>query len=697
MPTILELFKGSPQDLAVSATGDSSKSNFVKSVKNFVDQETTGIRIKSLVEINNPLIYGTGTIRITNRSIQTTEIQKGATGGDDATGGLVGKGLSKITGGKVNSLSEARDAVTSKLGLPQNLIPSKIISDNPKVFGQKGGEQDTMINLAQIRQDGAGTGLGQFLKSTGGGNPQTVGKQAVGKGIGLVKDELRKQAFGSPQTIGQVSGKGLEDTYSSTQPYTTVLTSEGRNYLNEGGPNSVSPTDTEATVKFANQSIDKVDLKLVSPVYGIERTDGKFGKSEYAYKTKTGKKNAPVVYDPTQRYTDVLKSYNGDEEPLRNVRGFSGKGDTINNYAPSDEYTREEAEGIGLIPFWVSGLDSSKPVFFRAILSAVSETVTPTWSEFQFVGNPYKFHTYSSVDRELSFTLKIYCMNETELIKNWEKIEYLTSKTYPLIDKELSIANAPFIKFRLGNMYVDKVAFINSLTYTVDDNSTWETDIDGMLLPKFIDVTATFKFVEWEGIEKTLYNFRRNPEAIKQLREERTKFIERREGLGTITTKENVPAYNSLGVQEVEPKAPQKVSVSGKGGTSSNPTNINTGKEETTPKQQGQENKKLAASSASSDEKSQWKNKLESKYGKEIANIISNSGDVNSDFELPKNYVGWVRDAGMGSKQVLAINLGANNNIIKSITLGSSPFDIRYMKIQVEKKIEFYEEMRPSL
>ena len=43
--TLLELFKGSPQDKQVKAERET-----------FLEQETSGIRISSLVEVNNPLI-----------------------------------------------------------------------------------------------------------------------------------------------------------------------------------------------------------------------------------------------------------------------------------------------------------------------------------------------------------------------------------------------------------------------------------------------------------------------------------------------------------------------------------------------------------------------------------------------------------------------------------------------------------------
>ena len=181
MPTILELFHS-------SGLKDSVKSD----TETLVEQEVTGIRVKSAVELNNPLIYGNEAMRIANRSTPVLEDMKKGTEGSPGDGGLIGKGLDKISGGSVKSLGDVRDKINDKLGIPSNQIPSRIIgqiegqtSDEPVVLGQNGTE------------------VGKFLKETGGGNPSTLLKQAGGKLIGKAKDKLRGALFGEAPGIGE--------------------------------------------------------------------------------------------------------------------------------------------------------------------------------------------------------------------------------------------------------------------------------------------------------------------------------------------------------------------------------------------------------------------------------------------------------------------------------------------------------------
>ena len=74
------------------------------------------------------------------------------------------------------------------------------------------------------------------------------------------------------------------------------------------------------------------------------------------------------------------------------------------------------------------------------------------------------------------------------------------------------MAHPNFTQFTLGDMYRDKVCIVESLSYTFPDNGTWETDVEGLLLPKFIDVAISLKFVEniEDGSVRGLYSYPKN-------------------------------------------------------------------------------------------------------------------------------------------------------------------------------------------
>lgn len=485
----MELFKGSTQDKSVKVDKDT-----------LVEQELTGIRVKSLVELNNPLIYGNESIRIVQRSTPLLEDMKSGTGGSEAGGGLIG--------GKIN---QARDFVNSKLGIPQTQIPSRVTDKIIELSGKK-----ELTSADPITEDivGAnGTGLGKFLKDSGGGNPATIGKQALGNGIGLVKDKLRGKLFGDGQTIGEAVGEPVQTDYNDTNKYSKVLY-DNRRYDEYKEGVGYTADDFSST---------QIDLTKVSPIHGVRRAakvgeiSGRFGKTEYAFQMIGGDGAAAQVYSPLNKYTGTQGQPNPYPNSLDSIGLTSNNGDKINSLSPTDDYNKEEVEGWDLIPFWISGLDSSKPVFFRTLVNGLTETVSPSWDSSNFLGNPYKYYTYSGVERSISFNLQLYCMNKLELSNNWQKIEYITKKAYPnIIDSKI---NPPFIKFRLGDIYNGKTGFIDSLTYTMPDNNVWETETDGLLLPKFIDVALTIKLVEVPGSEYSLYSYNKSTEAVSKIKE----------------------------------------------------------------------------------------------------------------------------------------------------------------------------------
>lgn len=200
--TILELFEGSTLDKSVKEERET-----------FLEQETSGIRVRSLVELNNPLIYGNEAIRIANRTTSTLDRMEEDRGNNGAgIMGAIGIGLGAITAGQITSLSQGRDALetlgNSVLGMPSKQIPSTVvqrIKNNPN--------HDTSIPVQPIN---TGTEIGKILKDVGG-NPETIAKQVIGRGIGFAKDKVRNLLYGANPDVNDADGneRGFIQKYTN--------------------------------------------------------------------------------------------------------------------------------------------------------------------------------------------------------------------------------------------------------------------------------------------------------------------------------------------------------------------------------------------------------------------------------------------------------------------------------------------------
>ena len=211
-------------------------------------------------------------------------------------------------------------------------------------------------------------------------------------------------------------------------------------------------------------------------------------------------------------------------------RGLTNVGDAINQKMPYDGESLtlgdRTLDDYDFIPLKFYSVTSKKTVQFRATISGLSETISPTWDSAKFLGSPFNHYTYGGVERSVQFNFKVYSMNVAEHIIAWEKLNFLTGLTYPIVYSDTSTYfKPPFIKFTLGNLYKGKECFIESLSYTIDDNTPWEVGsvglpegakvrIDGKQakvsdykLPTIVDVAITLKFIESRANTVAKYGF----------------------------------------------------------------------------------------------------------------------------------------------------------------------------------------------
>jgi hypothetical protein len=337
-------------------------------------------------------------------------------------------------------------------------------------------------------------------------------KEKLGNFIGSAKDKLKGTSAETKPEIDKVveSQTQVKTTPTSELPYTKTL--DG--YKTEGG----------------DEKLTRIDLSLVSPVYGVDRksTSGKYGKGDYAFQDIKNNTGVYSPYNPDKSYSTTkpnnLETYHGikNGSDLINKSGIIAGDPNHAKNGPNDYLDDRD-----LIPFWVRLKSSNETIHFRSIITGLSETVSPSWSTNKFFGNPFNFYTFDSVERSVSFTLTTYCLNPSELSKMWTKIEFLTDVAYPKISPNPKATNRyitpPIIDFRLGDMYDKKIGFIETLSYSIPDNGTWETVADGALLPKIVEISIGIKFIETADETDIKYKIHRSKDQIKLINDRRSK------------------------------------------------------------------------------------------------------------------------------------------------------------------------------
>ena len=168
-----------------------------------------------------------------------------------------------------------------------------------------------------------------------------------------------------------------------------------------------------------------------------------------------------------------------------------------------------ETPQLGMPVYFVDMRDR-KIIAFKGYLEGISDAITGTWNEEDYIGRSESVYTYEKGSRSISFTLKTFAHSILELDAIYAKLRRLTSFCYPeyhvdSIDSRQRM-KPPLVKLRVGELFGNSrhdegvigamglLGFIESVTHTFPDESPWEHR-QGMRVPKHIESQIDFKVI----------------------------------------------------------------------------------------------------------------------------------------------------------------------------------------------------------
>ena len=175
------------------------------------------------------------------------------------------------------------------------------------------------------------------------------------------------------------------------------------------------------------------------------------------------------------------------------------------NMIPYGEVESDAKEKEGLIPFRFKDVLNNKILSFDAILSGITDTITPEYSSERYIGRPESVYVYQGVQRSVSFTFDVYPMSRQEMPVLWEKLNYLVGLCYPnwidspyagqpTIDINPITMVSPICELTIGDMYNNTPGYLSGITMTVQDGTTWEYE-QNLQLPHYVQVAVEFVYI----------------------------------------------------------------------------------------------------------------------------------------------------------------------------------------------------------
>lgn len=182
-------------------------------------------------------------------------------------------------------------------------------------------------------------------------------------------------------------------------------------------------------------------------------------------------------YDHDEYSLDAKKipNYSSPDQSKR-IDSFNTRTISDNNLLSEYEFRTED-----MIPLYFHDLVNKKFIPFRAHISNISESNSAEWTEVSYLGRADKVFVYKGFSRTLSVDIEVVAFSIEELHPMWQRINYMTGLCQPAgytddIDENStnSFIIPPFVKFRLGDLYVNQPVVIKDVGMTIPENASWE-------------------------------------------------------------------------------------------------------------------------------------------------------------------------------------------------------------------------------
>jgi hypothetical protein len=464
MPSILELFKTYNDNKEITIwNGERSKEGIGQATIDFVKAESNpnGPRVLFYKKIvTPPLIYGTETPRISlkgtvdpPRSLSVASARYN----DDSTKKPPVLNLGSLLGGSANRPSDT--IFETKTGAPvsKGTLPTSA------------GDHSALRNSIKAGQDYNVSKVPMGANALAGvvsGDLNQIADKAVGAAIAAAK----KAVLNTASALVTKKIKKSPNTASITEP---KKGNAGKLY--GGGTNSGNGDTSKGHVKN-------------SEYYTIytETTNKRTKKSEYIALGAVKRDSGADIDSFNQR---ILEKSPNSTDP--------------NNTNP-----------IGASFIKIKPLGKTYSLIFPATISNISETVTPEWSPFKYVGSPYNTYRYNGVERALSFDFKLYYFDEGTKGAMKRNLNSLKELTFPYNEvssikygnDEVALTFAPnLIELTVNGLYKNIFGFITALSFTVDDTTSWAGEVNSgsELYPTTISVSFGMTIIENQKIDNS--------------------------------------------------------------------------------------------------------------------------------------------------------------------------------------------------
>lgn len=177
-----------------------------------------------------------------------------------------------------------------------------------------------------------------------------------------------------------------------------------------------------------------------------------------------------------------------------NKYGRSGESDDIGLLGLGEDITEALKKDLLPVVFRVVG-EPNSIILFRGYIQGLTNSYNPSWTPVNYVGRGEPLYTFTNTSRTLAFGLQVPIFSKEEQHPVFQKINALTSYTYPKYVNNLP--QGTVVGVRIGD-YISQYGVITSLTDTVDTDVPWSSNEDDdtpVLLPQVVRLQLSMNVI----------------------------------------------------------------------------------------------------------------------------------------------------------------------------------------------------------
>ena len=167
------------------------------------------------------------------------------------------------------------------------------------------------------------------------------------------------------------------------------------------------------------------------------------------------------------------------------------------DYDVSSPFERQDASILTIVFRAINPFESNQQNperwIFSAYMNGFKDNFNATWNDINYTGRAESFYIYSKFKRNVSFNLRIPCFNKEQLFEKHRALGQLASTTAGSYNSDGLLAGV-LLRVNVGNYLVGEYATLNSLSYSIPDEASWDTSNDA-LLAMYLDVNVDLTII----------------------------------------------------------------------------------------------------------------------------------------------------------------------------------------------------------